>query len=224
MTMRIPPGHCWWLILFALATTPLRAADDKAIVDAAVTPFLKDKDYLGLVVGTTRSEGNQVFSYGTVMLGGKKQPPAADTVFEIGSISKVFTGVLLAALVVEGKVRLDDPAQKYLPENLKLPRRDNRDITLLHLATHTSSLPGEPPDIIPFAEAHKSPLDPYGAYRLPDLGKSLLAVTLDCPIGSKFAYSNLGTGLLGHALVNAAGAKNYEDLLARRLSRSSKVF
>jgi serine-type D-Ala-D-Ala carboxypeptidase/endopeptidase len=67
-----------------------------------------------------------------------------DTIFEIGSISKVFTSLLLADMVNRKEVTLDDPAAKYLPENVKLPERSGKSITLLDLSTHTSGLPRLP--------------------------------------------------------------------------------
>jgi CubicO group peptidase (beta-lactamase class C family) len=201
------------LLVFAAAG---RGADDRSAVDALVKPFLEDKPYLGLVVGTTGPEGHRVYGYGKVTLDGKEQIPAGDTFFEIGSITKAFTGTLLADQVLAGKVRVDDPAQKYLPD-LTLPRRDDRDITLLHLATHTSSLPVQPPLIGLFALTTKNPGDPYAEFDRARLKTTLDHIQLYRPIGSRFEYSNLGVGILGHALVGAAKSTSYEDLLIQRI-------
>jgi CubicO group peptidase (beta-lactamase class C family) len=196
-----------------------RAADDRAAIDDLVKPFLKDKPFLGLVVGTTRPAGRHVFGYGQVTLDGKEVAPGGDTLFEIGSITKAFTGTLLADQVRAGRLRLDDPAQKYLPDGLTLPRRDDRDISLLHLATHTSSLPVQPPFIGLFALTTKDATNPYGEYDQVHLKESLAKMTLSRPIGSQFDYSNLGVGLLGHALAHAAKAKSYEELLVERVTK-----
>jgi CubicO group peptidase (beta-lactamase class C family) len=192
-----------------------RQADHRAAIDEVVKPFLKDKPYLGLVVGITRPEGHQVFGYGQVSLDGKERVPGDDTIFEIGSITKVFTGTLLADRVLAGAVRLDDPVQKYLADGLVVPRRDDRNITLLHLATHTSSLPVQPPLIGLFALASRTPDNPYSTFDRAKLKRTLADLRLDRPIGCRFEYSNLGVGLLGHAL---AGAGSYEDLLAQRVT------
>jgi CubicO group peptidase (beta-lactamase class C family) len=210
--------------LLALATLltllpSARAADDRAAVDELVKPFLKDKHYLGLVVGITRPQGRQVFGYGKVTLDGKEVSPGGDTLFEIGSITKAFTGTLLADQVRAGRLRLDDPAQKCLPAGLKLPRRDERDISLLHLATHTSSLPVQPPLIGLFALTTKDATNPYGEYDQARLKDALAKMALSRPIGSQFEYSNLGVGLLGHALAHAAKAKSYEELLVERVAK-----
>jgi CubicO group peptidase (beta-lactamase class C family) len=214
-------GFLSWGVACCLAAVipPQGAKVDRSAVDAIIKPFLKDKDYLALVVGVTRPEGRQIYAYGKYTLDGKTHAPAADTVFEIGSITKVFTGTLLADLVSAGKVRLDDPAQKYLPPDLKLPRRDDRDISLLHLATHSSSLPVQPPNIGIFALAHKSMKNPYSQYRLAELAKSLESIKLAKPIGCEVRYSNLGVGLLGHALAGADKAASYEDALTRHVTR-----
>lgn len=65
----------------------------------------------------------------------------ADTVFEIGSITKVFTALLLADMIVRGEVAADDPVAKFLPDNARVPYFVDRPITLLDLATYTSGLP-----------------------------------------------------------------------------------
>ncbi|MEX0724773.1 MAG: serine hydrolase domain-containing protein [Planctomycetaceae bacterium] len=194
-----------------------RAADIKSAIDEIITPFLEDKPYLGLVVGITQSTGREILGYGHVTLAGERQTPDGETLFEIGSITKAFTGTLLADQVLAGTVRLDDPVQKHLPDGLTVPRRNDRDITLLHLATHTSSLPVQPPLIGLFALTTKDPSNPYAEYGLDHLKETLMQIQLSGPIGSQFDYSNLGVGLLGHALAHAAGAESYEDALIRQI-------
>jgi CubicO group peptidase (beta-lactamase class C family) len=165
----------------ALSAEPARAA-----IDELVKAFLKDKPHLGLVVGVTQPSGHQVFGYGKVTLQGKKQVPDAATLFEIGSITKVFTGTLLADQILCGAVRLDDPVQKYLPEDLVVPRRDDRDISLLHLATHTSSLPKEPPFMAVFALTTKDRANPYAQYNEVNLRRTLAGLKLTRPIGGRY--------------------------------------
>jgi CubicO group peptidase (beta-lactamase class C family) len=195
------------------------ATPDRAAIDEIVKPFLKDKPYLALVVGVTRRTGHQVYGYGRVTLGGKQQAPDETTLFEIGSLTKIFTGTLLADQVLAGVVQLDDPVQKYLPDDLIVPRRDKRDISLLHLATHTSSLPVQPLSLGLIALVSKDPANPYSHFDETRLRKDLAILKLSRPIGSRFAYSNLGVGLLGHALAHAANAKCYEELLVQRLAK-----
>jgi CubicO group peptidase (beta-lactamase class C family) len=77
---------------------------------------------------------------------GDKRPLNADTIFEIGSVTKVFTSLLLADMAARGEVALTDPVEKYLPAGVKVPHRAGQAITLQDLATHTSGLPREPPN------------------------------------------------------------------------------
>src|SRR5579859_6598430 len=89
--MRVPVGTTIGTIMGIVLALPAAArADDTSSLDEINKPFLKDKPYLGLVIGITRPEGHQIRGYGQVTLNGKQQVPAGDTFFEIGSITKVF--------------------------------------------------------------------------------------------------------------------------------------
>ncbi len=169
----------------------------KQMVDEGWTP--------GLVVGVVTPAGTKVLTYGNA---GADAPVAPDTEFEIGSISKVFTSIILAKMVGEGTVALDDPVQKYLPDGVTVPSKDGKQITLVELATHTSGLPRLPTNLAP-ADPH----NPYADYTAEKLYAYLNSAQLVSTPGEKVAYSNLGVGLLGHALARAAG-KSYEALLA----------
>ncbi len=200
-----------------------QASGDKAAADAAANDFLKDKPYMGLVIGITRGGEHQVYGYGQVTLEGEQKTPDGDTLFEIGSITKTFTATILAQQVLAGAMQLDDPVQKHLPAGIVVPRRDNRDITLLHLATHTSSLPVQPPTIVAFANTTKDPNNPYAEYDQEQLKLTLKDLSLSVPIGSEFTYSNLGTGLLGMALANNAKVASVEELFAQRITGPLKM-
>lgn len=184
-----------------------------------VSPILKGHDDVGVVVGVIRNGETYIYGFGKVLLDGKMQKPDGDTLFEIGSISKTFAGILLADLVNKEVVKLDDPVQKYLPKEWKVPRRDDRDITLLHLATHSSSLPVQPPGLglIALAQPKEDQDNAYKHYTAEMLSAQLRDMHLARPIGSRFEYSNLGVGLLGHALAQAANEESYESLLQSRL-------
>lgn len=134
-----------------------------------------------------------------------------NTVYEIGSVTKVFTGALLAEAVRRGEVRLDDPISKHLPPNVKAPARGGREITLLDLATHTSGLPRLPSNLAP-----KDIQNPYADYTVEQMYDFLSKYELKRDIGASYEYSNLGTGLLGHILSLRAGM-SYEDLVKNRI-------
>ena len=97
--------------------------------------------------------------------GSRRVVPAADvpydgrTLFEVGSITKVFTGILLAEMVERGEVRLDDPVQGLLPKDVTVPARNGKRIRLVDLATHSSGLPRMPDNFAP-----ADPQNPYADY------------------------------------------------------------
>src|SRR5436190_484723 len=114
------------------ATRPISRED----VDRVVTPLVESEWGKSLVVGVIdETGGRRIYGYGRV---GDADSPTPDgkTVYEIGSVTKSFTATLLADRVVRGKMSLDDPAQKYLPETVKLPQVGKQPITLTDLATH----------------------------------------------------------------------------------------
>ena len=104
------------------------------------------------MVGIVDANGKQVVGYGSLgnkSAADKKSVLDGNTVFEIGSVTKVFTSLLLADMVVRGEVALEDTAAKYLPKTASIPTRNGREITLLDLATHKSSLPRMPTNLSP---------------------------------------------------------------------------
>lgn len=213
-----------FLMSSIVAAQPSSPADQHAMIEKQVAPLLKDRKGVGVVVGISNNGKTEVHSFGKITLAGQEVEPTGDTMFEIGSITKAFTGTLLAELVRTGACQLDDPVQKYLPAEIKLPRRDNRDITLLHLATHTSGLPVQPPTLPIFAMFKPSgPTNPYKHYMKEDLANSLKNIELKRAIGCAEEYSNLGTGILGHALAGAAKTSSYEELLQMKILRPLRM-
>jgi serine-type D-Ala-D-Ala carboxypeptidase/endopeptidase len=164
----------------------------------------------GIVVGTIEPDGGSVVAgYGEP--GAGALPLDGNSVFEIGSITKVFTVALLGDMVNRGEVALDDPVQKYLPPGVAVPQRNGRQITLVDLATHTSGLPRLPTNMQP-----RDPMNPYADYTAERLYSFLNGAQLTRDVGSTHEYSNLGVGLLGHALVRRGG-KSYEALVTERI-------
>lgn len=190
----------------AQATRLLSDAEILAIIKQRVD----DKRSAGIVVGVIDADGRQrIVSYGDP---GPGQPPLdGNSVFEIGSISKVFTSTVLAQLVQEGKVRLDDPAQKYLPSTVQVPTRNGKAITLGNLAMQNSGLPRLPSNLKPADSAN-----PYADYTVQQMYDFLSSYQLTRDPGAEFEYSNLGVGLLGHILSRATGL-SYEELERQRV-------
>ncbi|MEV6421074.1 serine hydrolase domain-containing protein [Streptomyces sp. NPDC051662] len=144
-------------------------------------------------------------------------PVTADTRFEIGSLTKCFTALLLAEQVARGEVAYGDPLARFLPQD-SLPRPRGGPITPLHLATHTSGLPRLPPGLLGSAAADWFS-NPYAHFSTADLLRALARTRPHARPGERLRYSNFGVGLLGHLLTRAAGdgRQGYGDLLAARV-------
>jgi CubicO group peptidase (beta-lactamase class C family) len=166
---------------------------------------------VGIVVGVVEPQGRRVVAHGSFNQGDPR-PLNGDTIFEIGSMTKVFTSLLLSDMVQRGEVALTDPVAKYLPAEVKVPERGGRVITLVDLSTHTSGLPRLPTNLHP-----KDPGNPYADYNTAQLYEFLSSYQLTRDIGTKFEYSNLGGGLLGHVLARRAGM-DYEALVRSRIT------
>jgi serine-type D-Ala-D-Ala carboxypeptidase/endopeptidase len=141
-------------------------------------------------------------------------PDGPRSIFEIGSITKVFTATLLAEMAREGLVALDDPVQKWLPEGVRMPSH-GREITLEDLSTHRSGLPRLPKGLL-LSALTRDRGDPYA--RL-DPARLEAAVPVTRPRkapGERFHYSNYAVGLLGYLLARRAGT-SYERLVRTRI-------
>src|SRR5580693_3655384 len=146
------------------------------------------KQSAGIVVGIIEPKGRRIIAYGNLAIGDPRTLDG-DTIFEIGSVTKVFTSLLLADMVNRKEVALDEPAAKYLPGHVKMPERSGKSITLLDLSTQTSGLPP-----LPAILKVKDPANPYAGYTVDDLYEFLSSYTLPRDPGSEFEYSNLGVG------------------------------
>ncbi len=141
-------------------------------------------------------------------------PVQPQTLFEIGSVTKTVTALALSVLVESGTVRLATPLRTLLPEGTEVPRHGTTEITLEHLARHTSGLPRSP---TPFSHdlwvAVVEAGNPYAELDEATTLSSLARMRLrHAPGTGRGSYSNLGAGLLGIALRRAAGADDYADL------------
>ncbi|UCH58538.1 MAG: beta-lactamase family protein [Anaerolineales bacterium] len=179
-----------------------------ANLDAIVRSQSDHPKQTGLVVGVLQGGQRSVYGYGTV--GGA--PPAGDTLFEIGSVTKVFTTALLSILAAEKFVNFDDPLAGLASELENFPR----DITLLRLATHTSGLPKMPANL--FGSMLRDPKNPYAAYSSRQLLEYLSRHPPEAqPLEAQpVVYSNLGMGLLGTLLARQLGG-SYEGAINSKI-------
>ena len=144
-------------------------------------------------------------------------PPGGDTIFEIGSITKLFTATLLADMAGEGLVRLDDAVARHLPEGVRLPER-SAPVTLADLASHTAGLPRLPRGMLRRSLRHRR--NPYAGYTVQDLHVAVNKARLRRRRRPR--YSNFGFGLLGHVLALRAHA-GYEALVEQRICRPLRL-
>jgi D-alanyl-D-alanine-carboxypeptidase/D-alanyl-D-alanine-endopeptidase len=201
-------------ILLALEPTHVfsqaAATLDDSVVRRLIQERIETRRNVGLAVGIIDSRGERhVYASGIARAFGSA-PVDANTVFEIGSLTKTFTAAILADMVRHGEVSLDDPIERYLPPGVRL-NPNGREITLLDLATHSSGLPGMPANFRP-----ANPNDPYADYGTSQLHAFLAGYTPPHPPGEQYVYSNLGVGLLGE-LLSVHAKTPYETLVARRL-------
>jgi CubicO group peptidase (beta-lactamase class C family) len=165
-----------------------------------------------IVVGLISSDTITYYSYGVKSLK-TNDSVNPNTVFEIGSISKTFTGIVLADMALEGELSLNDPLQEFIPDSITAPTRNGDSIKLYQLSNHTSSLPRMPSN---FAPANYE--NPYIDYTEEQLYSFLNEYKLQSDIGSEYEYSNYAVGLLGHILAKTNGT-SYEDLILEVITK-----
>jgi CubicO group peptidase (beta-lactamase class C family) len=196
------------------AVSQSREADSPLaeLVTRHVEREFQQRGHIGLVVGVVSKDQAVLLGFGSQRLGDSLRP-TADTVFEIGSISKAFTGILLARLVESGEVELDDRIGELLPEGWTLSEAA-REVTLRHLTTHTSGFPRLPANLLGFTNVfrHLFGGDPYRSYSEEQFREALAAVELEFEPGTAREYSNFAVGLLGYVLATQ-NRTDYETLL-----------
>jgi CubicO group peptidase (beta-lactamase class C family) len=171
-----------------------------------------NKSKSAIVVGFVDPNGTRIFSFGNISKA-QNIPVNENTLFDIGSITKTFTTLLLADMVEQGIVNLTDPIEKYLPASVKVPEFKGHKITLEDLATHTSGLPFLPPNIWVNNKVGGMLNSNYTANQM---YRALSNFTLTREPGSKFQYSDFGLGILGYILSLKAGVP-YEQLVKDRI-------
>ena len=191
------------------AIAPVDPAGMQGVLDRDLTRALTLPDgafasgtNAGASIGVLKHGVKRVLAYGTAK---------PDSIYEIGSISKTFTGLLLARMVVEEKATLDEPVRELLPPDT-VSKPEGKEITLLDLITHHSGLPRMPGNFHP-----ANFLNPYADYRAEDLYAYMAKRGVAKPSRTGFLYSNLGVGLLGQALSNRA-ATTYPNLVKQEIT------
>lgn len=191
------------------AMPPVPVEGLKQVLDEDLAAAFKDGALApgtgaGITIGVVQHGERRILTYGTAK---------PDSVFEIGSITKTFTGLILAQMVQQGKVRLDTPVRSLLPPHtVDKPALGAGEITLLDLSDQHSGLPKMPDNFHP-----ADPANPYADYH-PNLLYTFIAKQgVALPPDAPFGYSNVGVGLLGQALANKAGV-SYATLLRQQVT------
>jgi D-alanyl-D-alanine-carboxypeptidase/D-alanyl-D-alanine-endopeptidase len=197
------------LIIFCSITT----WSQKALPEDVSASIKKRIEYgysPSYAIGIIDKDGVRYYNFGTKALSGTSVDE--HSIYEIGSISKTFTAILLAQKVLEGKMNLDDPIKKYLPADVKVPQRGSAEITLGNLSDHTSALPRMPSNFAP-----ANPANPYADYSVKQMYEFISGYQLARDIGAEYEYSNLAQGLLGHILALQSGT-TYETLMIQNIA------
>jgi D-alanyl-D-alanine-carboxypeptidase/D-alanyl-D-alanine-endopeptidase len=189
------------------ALAPVDAENIQAVLDRDLERALKSgalapRTSSGVAIGVLRNGVRRVFSYGTAR---------PDSIFEIGSVTKTFTGLILAQMIEQRKVQLHAPVRELLPAGT-VAKPQGREITLLDLVTHHSGLPRMPDNLHP-----ADPSNPYADYRAAELYAFIGTRGVERPENARFSYSNVGFGLLGQALADRAKTP-YARLLEEQIT------
>jgi CubicO group peptidase (beta-lactamase class C family) len=211
------------VILIFLASFRGYSQDLESKINELVKPLMDGKKNLGFAIGVydIDSETPRMFYFGRTSKDDETKV-SETTVFEIGSITKTFTTTMAVMLERDGKIKLGDPVQNYLPDGVTIHNFSSQEpVKLIHLATQTSGLPRLPANLT--ASAKTDAKDPYKNYGEEELNFFINNYIPESEPGTKYLYSNLGMGLLGHIMERASG-KTYDELLHYYLTDSLGMF
>ncbi len=185
------------------AMPPVAVRELKPVLDADMAAVLQSgplapQTHGGVTIGVLQHGVRRIFSYGTAK---------PDSVFEIGSITKTFTGLILAQMVEQGEVRLDQPVRELLPPGTVAKPTSGAEVTLLDISDQHAGFPRTPDNL---NSADKT--NPYARYDAKALYAYVARHGVARPADTPFVYSNLAVGMLGQALANRSG-KPYTELL-----------
>lgn len=176
-----------------LSDNQLQSALD-AFVSTSVQNYFKDTLAVGLTIGIIQNGNSFTYNYGEIEKGTYRLPDT-NTIYEIGSISKTFTGILLAQAILDKKLNLGDDIRKYLDGAYPNLQYENHSIQIVHLSNHTSRIPGNTDNI-----EDQKPFDitnPFANYTAEMFDEGLHSIVIDTIPGTKQSYSNMGVALLG---------------------------
>ncbi|WP_309382225.1 serine hydrolase [Cerasicoccus frondis] len=200
-------------VLITLAAASLQAQKYDAdrvqeYLDARVDRDLNQS----IIVGVIDISGEKYLTAGQVSANDPR-PPKPEDVFEIGAVSQAFTATATSALVVDRQLLWSQPVNAFVPKEVSVPRFMNMPLLLMHLGTHTSGLPHNPPNLQP-----KDVNDPFADYSQLDLYIGITVLGMTIPPGQEYQNSMLGYGLLGDVL-SLRTNKPFSEVIETYVSR-----
>ena len=206
---------CCYSCSFAIAFSQEQISDMPASVDKIAAEYFGDgKPVIGGVIGIV--DGSQCYAkgYGQISLDDQAVPDI-DTVYEIASVSKTFTGILLGEMAAKNELSLNDPLEKFVPSG-KAPRFEDQGIILRQLSTHSSGLPRLPTDF--WDVAAETPGNPYKNYTSEKIERFLNSYQLTVAPDSRYEYSNLAASVLGYVFEQKTG-QSFEQIVQQRICK-----
>lgn len=208
--------------LLIFSTILLLVFSSTAQTSEEILQLLKDRvdvarSNVSIAVAVVDEKGTRFVSYGKTSADANAANVDEHTLYELGSITKTFTGTLFAEAIRRGEVKPDDPISKYLPMDVKTPKRNGKEITLIDLVTHTSGLPRMPSNMDKYKQT-----EIYDKYTAADAYEFLSKYELPRDIGAEYEYSNFGMGLLGHIL-SLSAKMPFAQLVKKRILEPLKM-
>jgi CubicO group peptidase (beta-lactamase class C family) len=196
-------------------TEPLKTNLIDQKIDSIVKNYLDNPANYGLSIAICRDKQVTYYNFGSLKKG-VKQAPTNKTIYEIGSISKTFTGIMFAKAILDKKMNLNDPVKNYLGEDYKNLSYKGKNIELVHLANHSGRIHRIPFDLM--SQPGYDMNDPYKNYSKEMVLAYMKKIMPDTFPGAKSEYSNLGMGLLG-IIEEKVYDKNYEELITENICK-----
>ena len=204
------------LLIFICAANIAVAQPSGDSIKAIIKREVSNKRSKSIIVGIVTANGRQLFAEGQLSDTDSRLPDG-NTMYEIGSITKIFTSLLLAEMSLKGVVNVNDPISKYLPKNVKVPIRNGKEISLGTLATHRSGMPRFPYNVDP-----KNLDDPYADYTVQQLYEYVSTFEPDVDFDTKWRYSNTAYGLLGNIL-SLVAHKDFETMVKENICKPLRM-
>ncbi len=207
-----------WIALAVCLIAPLAPAETydpqrvQEYIDARVDRELNQS----IIVGVISLSGERYFTAGQVSPEDPR-PPKPDDVFEIGAVTNVFTAAAASSLIVDRQLTWTQRVENFLPDYVATPAFGEAKLQLLHLVTHTSGLPHNPPNLQP-----RDVNDPFADFTPDHVYVAISVIGLTIPPGQEYRFSMLGYGLLGHVLTSRTG-QSYGELIQERIVAPLKL-